>query len=145
MKPHRWVPIAAGGMLLVLGCSESRGTIVKGRVSYGGAPVTGGNMKLVFPDGKTYTGLIQGSGEYAAMVKSSGVAKVSVETETLKNAPKMPAVPQSKAGPQAPPPGGGDLMLQVYMKIPPKYADPNQSGLTVEVKGETVKNFELTD
>jgi hypothetical protein len=124
----RNVAVAALAFVASLGCGakqkvDENRAVISGAVSIDGKPLPGGTMSFYSPD--------QGLGASISLAKGGtfttdrapiGHNLVSIETESL----------------QYGSPG-------LYVKIPAKYADPAQSGLTVDVKpGENENvNFEL--
>jgi hypothetical protein len=157
--------------LLLVGCQRNPNApaSVNGKVTYNGGPVTGGSVSFHFKDGVRFDAPIRGDGTYLAIDIPAGDATVTVETESINPANKKTdynsppgagmkagmygkgAAPKPSAGGSgkgakmspAPDGAGGD---SVYMKIPPKYADKEKSGLTVAIKeGKQTSNFELTD
>jgi hypothetical protein len=131
-------------LLGVLGCGSSTPPTVNGTVNYNGLPVTGGRIELHFGGDKTVFGSIDGSGKYVIQSEHTGKAKVTINTESMKNvgAPVMPKT-MKEGMPQV---AGGAAAVASYMKIPAKYADEKQTPLELDVKSSSqTKNFELTD
>jgi hypothetical protein len=123
--------------LALAGCS-SRGTVT-GKVTYKGAPLPVGRVTFVLSNGSGGTGEIK-DGVYTAIQVPTGPAKVTVEIPQAGRG--MPAGHGVPANANLPPEAqkmmenarGGDPKTP---KIPPKYADPDGSGLTYTVKGGT--------
>jgi hypothetical protein len=135
----------------VSGCGEDDGIgrryPVSGKVTYKGEPVTKGTVGFVPMDssGRAANGEIQSDGSYTLTTHAPrdgalpgkyrvSVSAVEVDTSVTKNKP------------------GGmyrvDLLAKAPRKVlvPLKYGDPNQSGLTAEVKPESnTQDFKLTD
>lgn len=140
--------------LMAAGCGSSQGT-VSGKVTYKGAIVKGGTVRVVPEKGSPATGDIQEDGTYKISHVPTGPAKVSVETDSMK--PNKPQSPQAQGAaamyknmPKGPPPGepGSDMDASKsiaggrekgdekrYVEIPARYNDSNKSGLTLTVKG----------
>jgi hypothetical protein len=133
------------------GCSGSapKTNSVSGKVTYKGAPVTGGTLRIY------YTGVadaqqiaIGADGSYFAAEMPVGQVTVTVDTESLNT--HGGSSDYSKMGKDHPgfnPPQGGGSGAMVYVKIPAKYKDPKSSGLSADIKkgkNENV-NFDLTD
>jgi hypothetical protein len=120
------------------------GEVLAGKVTYNGAPVTGGTIKLVEVDGKVIDGAILRDGTYKFNFLSLGDKKVAIETESIKN--EMKDYDQRAKNP----PPGMDIVprkyVRVYVLIPSKYAKAETSGLTATIKkGENAQDFHLTD
>ena len=137
-------------LVLVLGCG-SKGNPnapakVHGKVTYKGAPVTAGTIQFLPKAAGTYTASIMPDATYSATDLPTGEMTVTVDTESANPNKKQPSyggkkqmmgpIPQGvKAGP------AGE-----YVKIPPKYAKAQTSGLTATLNaGDNEKNFDLTD
>ena len=137
--------VSAGCVVLfigVLGCG-GQPTSVNGKVNYNNLPVTGGIITLHFDGGKQVPGSIDGTGSFVVQNALTGKAKVTIDTESMKNVggPKMPAMTKDAMAQM--PAGGG---TSSYMKIPPRYADPQKTTLEMVVQsGPQTKNFDLTD
>jgi hypothetical protein len=146
----------ACGVVAFTGCGGggANQATVSGKVTYNGAPVTGGTLYL----GPTAGGpdvpvFINAEGNFVSTNVPEGEMLVALETESARrNAPRYDrsSMPSPPAGVQVPP----DQQLQdsdksgqpVYVKIPPKYQDYMTSGLTWTLrKGENKRDFELTD
>ena len=135
--PGRWGALLV--LLVPLGTSGCGGSgTVSGTVSYNGKPLKGGNVLFVSPEGKRSTSAtIQEDGSYTAPNIPAGPVTVCVETESLNPAGKEPARhygpppgAHAPAGLEQPNPNTAKL----YVRIPEKYATPDQSGLTYTVK-----------
>lgn len=139
--------------LMAAGCGSSQGT-VSGKVTYKGAIVKGGTVRIVPDKGSPATGDIQEDGTYKIQHVPTGPAKVSVETDSMKPNKQVSAQAQGAAAmyknmPKPPPgePGSdsnqGNAVAgfreqgdeKRYVEIPARYNDSNKSGLTLTVKG----------
>jgi hypothetical protein len=148
----RCLALAVGlGLLAAAGCGPSAATLT-GKVTYKGAALKGGNVTLI-PDGsgETFSAPIQEDGRYKFEQLKSGKYKIVVETDSLKPPPqrgpklsknienKPPAganIPEGAGYKMAPPAGQvAAENARKYVPIPANYADPAQSGLSLEVKG----------
>lgn len=126
-------------VLLPTGCGSSQGT-VSGKVSYKGQPLKGGTVGLFPATGGGQTAQIQEDGSYTFTKVSTGPAKLSVETKSIK-----PMTQQAMQGPYAKmpkdaiPPGGKSPFSQgdatKYVPIPEQYGNPETSELTYTVVG----------
>lgn len=136
-------------MLLLIGIVGCGGgpTSINGQVKYKGDPVTGGIITFHFgKDKNSAYGSIDASGNYAVQSTVTGNAKVTINTDSVKNAgaPLMHGKTTKEGMPQMP--GGAAAANTSYMKIPPKYADEQQTTLEYMVtSGPQKKNFDLTD
>jgi len=110
---------------------------VTGKVTYKGSPVTGGTVHIV-TEGGNFPANIKRDGTFTAADIPAGPAKVTVETESIhQNARQDPA---AKAYMEKNP------NMPLYMPIPKRYAKPETSGLTLDVrKGMQEKTFDLTE
>jgi hypothetical protein len=151
-------------LFLASGCGPSSGTPGKvyGKVTYKGAPVTGGGITLQTKDGAKYGGAIDPDGTYSVPDLPPGDMTVTISTENLNPNPAKPTIGPPGGGTGFPPgggppgpsgstgpPGGTATPAKpqgTYMKIPEKYGDPQTSGLTVTVPaGPVKKDFDLKD
>ena len=144
-------------VLMTAGCGPSTGRLT-GKVTYQGNALKGGNVTLV-PEGSgmSFSTPIQEDGTYTFEQVRSGKYKVCVETNSLKpsSRPSGPTYPgvggsRGKAQFKNEPPKGAVLPegykmddpfareaanAKRYVAIPDKYAQPESTTLTVEVKG----------
>lgn len=138
----------AGVMLLVSipglsGCG-SEGTAdtepVTGTVTYNGAPVADASVTFTPEKGRPATGITDAAGKFTltTFAKDDGAVpgkhKVAVAPNASQIAP-MPGTPEAAAAAAGKPP------------FPARYSNPEQSGLTAEVKagGDNDFTFPLTD
>jgi hypothetical protein len=146
-RPRFLVLILPLSLVLVAGCGSNKSAPAKvsGKITYQNAPVTGGTIVFHGADGGIYSCGILADGTYEGTDLPAGDLKVTIETESINPNRKMPAY-GGKAGTQSPKPEGATTGGGTYVKIPPKYADKDQSGLTVTLaKGKQTKDFTLTD
>jgi hypothetical protein len=129
------------------GCGDpTKGTAV-GKVTYKGAPVTGGSMSLK-PAAGSAPGVmivITADGSFNMPDIPVGQYKVTVETDSVANAGGAPiGVTPPKDAPKLPDLDTSKLPKKVA--IPPKYKDAASSGLTWEIKpGTNRRDIDLTD
>jgi hypothetical protein len=126
--------------LLLAGCGGSQGT-VSGKVSYKGQPLKGGTVSIIPKAGGVVSAPIKEDGSYTISHVPPGPARVTVETRSLRPMPKraMPG-PYAKMPKDAIPEGvkvpgvtsQGDPNR--YVAIPDQYADPEKSGLSLDVQ-----------
>ncbi len=136
---------------------------ISGKVTYKGAPVTGGNIGFAAVDGMgSGSASIKSDGTYSANDIPAGEMIVTVETESINPGTKTV---EYKGGNTKMPGGGGGSgsgtvkkMVSspkpsyaskgesVYVKIPAKYAKKTSSTLKTTLKpGKNTADFELTD
>jgi hypothetical protein len=148
------VPVGVFLMLApVAGCS-SYGT-VSGKVTYQGEPLTGGTILFTSSRGKgTRSSPIGEDGSYTIANMPSGDVKIAVETKSAQPPPSGAKGPPMS---MQPPPGvalpPGTLDSPIYnpalrkgfaVKIPERYADPEQSGIPyVVTSGPQTYNIDL--
>ena len=150
LTPIRIGRLSVGGLFLALlaatGCSSGTSVVV-GKVTYKGKPVTMGTVTLQTPTG-AFQGPIQSDGSYEVKGVPVGTAKVAVTATD-----EMKLVEENKkrvnAGREAAKSGDKpkqlpSIDLESYSQIPLSYGDPEKSKLTVEVKGsKTEHNIDL--
>jgi hypothetical protein len=136
-----WLACAA---LLLLGGCGSDGTApterVSGVITYNGQPVSNVSVTFTPSEGRPATGTTDSEGKFTLTTFSPDDGAVpGTHTVTLaafsEESPPMPGTPE--AANYTPPP----------LPFPPRYMDPQLSGLTAEVKkGEKNEfSFTLTD
>jgi len=135
-------------LVLVSGCQKGNPNALaklSGKVTYKGAPVTGGNLMLTAKKGGAINSIIiSPDGTYSLTDLPEGEMTVTIETESIKESgaeeyggKKMPTSPQPK---------GANIVKGKYVKIPDKYNNINTSGLSVTLTaGDNTKDFDLTD
>lgn len=146
LRPWIFVPTLLLSLLAVLvgGCTPA-GTAptepVSGLVTCRGQPLEGVTVVFTPEGGRPATGTTDGSGKFTLSTFRPGDGavpgrhKVSIRPKAGASPPPMPGSPEAKqAQPEKPP-------------FPAKYSDPNQSGLTAEVKSGQANEFkfDLTD
>lgn len=126
-RQHR-VGLAACLAVLALaaaGCGPSRAT-VSGKVTLHGKPVTAGTVLFVGANNQIATGKLDDEGRYVAPRVPLGSVKVGVQTLRPEQVRGM-AANRPKDAPPLP------SRLTNLVPVPPKYADPETSGLTCDV------------
>lgn len=126
--------LALGGMLS--GCGGSSTGTVSGKVTFKGQPLKGGNVSIIPKAGGVLKTTIGEDGSYSISKVPVGSAKAAVDTSSLRPIPQksLPG-PYANAPKEALPSNlqsGGDPSR--YTPIPEMYADPEKSGLTLDVK-----------
>lgn len=165
--------LTATSLLVAVGCKKTNPgapASITGKVTYNGAPVAGGTITFHTSDG-AMSAAIGSDGKFVCTDMPVGETPVTIETESA-NPDKAPEVYGPNSGnpmagnPMAskygkgsaaksagasnsstsPAPANSSPSSGSYVKIPARYADKDQSKLTVTlVKGETKKDFPLTD
>src|ERR1700733_9496685 len=124
MANAKWLGV--GTLLLtVVGCGSSGGlTEGTGRVHYEGEPLTSGSVLFVGADGTRSHSTIGEKGQYLAQGVAKGTARISVVSHS-----RVPAGLRK--------PGAGEAAVQdkKAVEIPKRYPRPEDSGLSVEVRG----------
>jgi hypothetical protein len=139
-------PIAALCVFLFIsaGCSPSKGT-VSGLVKRQGKPIVWGNVTLIASDNAAYSGPITSQGTYSIPNVPGGPVKLCVTSTNPDGAARGgPAAERSAASDRAA--AGANRSLPpagAWIAIPDKYTDPQQSGLTGTVKGDTTIDLDL--
>jgi hypothetical protein len=105
-------------VVALAGCDAGRGD-VSGIVTLNGAPLPGGMVTFVAANGQAETGRISADGTYSVPNFPAGPARITVITQ--------PPVRLNENGPAI-------ETLGKYVAIPQRYRDPEQSGLTCDVK-----------
>jgi hypothetical protein len=120
-----------------LGCGGGNGH-VSGEVKYNGQPLAAGTITFLFQDGEKQVMRADViDGKYTLPPTQTGNAKVTV-TATAPNT-SHGALPTGAPAPAV------SVSPEKYVPIPAKYANPDSSGLTYDVKsGTQTKSFELT-
>jgi hypothetical protein len=140
---------AAGLVLAAAGCG-SKGTIT-GTVTYKGTPIPSGTILFTPDSGAPPVNAPIKDGKYTAERVPVGAVKVTI-TSMYVERPSSPMMVMNKKGPpeDAPiPPEARQAFQQSApgkngLKIPAKYADVAQSGLTYTVQsGQQTKDFNL--
>jgi hypothetical protein len=131
--------VASLAMAAASGCGPSKASVT-GTVTYSGQPLPSGTITFASEAGaKPVKASPITDGKYTITDFIAGPAKVTVLTTP----------PPSGGG--KPPPGAPAIAVPTtaapgkYVPIPAKYNNPQQSGLSYDVKGgEQTKNFDLT-
>jgi hypothetical protein len=116
---------------------------VSGKVTYQGKPLPGGRVTFLTSKGLIFSGPIDTDGNYK-LKASVGDAKVSVDNSMLKK-DDSPRVDLRHPPGVKPPPGvqveaeksSASDITGTYVPLPPKFQDPDSSGLKCSVKSGT--------
>jgi hypothetical protein len=132
----RRLPIVAlAALLAATGCTSR--TTVTGKVTFKGKPVTWGTVTVIASDDIQYAGQINPDGTYSIAGVPTGPAKFAVSSPNPDGTSRGgPAAANGGAGdrgdageaPPSPPAG-------TWSRLPEKYSDPLQSGLTGKIGG----------
>ena len=134
---------------VLVGCGDGNKATVSGKVTYKGAPVTGGTLTLYPSSGTPYPVNINANGAFNVSDVPVGQMGVAVSTDnvpTTQGYQMPPGVtpPKDMATPEAPKIDMSNQEKKVI--IPAKYRDPKTSGFTWDVKGgKNTRDFDLTD
>lgn len=130
--PVRTACFAVGAALLASGCGAPRTSTVVGTVTFLGEPVAGGSVVVYCADKQIARGIIGPDGTYAIPNVPPGTAVVTVQAPS-----RVPEglqikqnLPPSQGGPVVP--SGGPVGAP-RAAIPPRFALPEESGLSVTV------------
>jgi hypothetical protein len=144
-------------LLFLVGCGGSKKAPAKvsGKVTYKGAPVTGGNINFHSKGSGVYSYNLTMEGTYTGLDLPAEEMVVTVLTESLNPNLKKQEYTGSGRGPRgsaqkmSPMPQGGPASTGpsgVYVKIPAKYAKKETSTLTATLTaGSQTKDFDLAD
>ncbi len=137
-RPFLAVPVLA--VLSAVGCGSGKGTVT-GQVQYEGRLLPSGQISFLGQTGEKQVvngGIVNGM--YTVAGVPTGPVKITVRTLP----PAVGGVPPHGAPPIQP---SGTTLPQTsgeYIPIPPRYADPNQSSLSYQVKwGRQTHNIDL--
>ncbi len=134
MAPRLGRYLCLAAFLAFTGCGEgSTGTVVSGKVTLAGAPLTGGAIVFepITGGGLPANGTINTDGTYEVKGVSAGECKVTVATEYLRAASAVTKLP----GGMEPPPSSAQLSGMKYMKIDAKYSNVATTDLKTTVVG----------
>jgi hypothetical protein len=165
MTKDCWSALSILSCCLALGCGTNSKTPaeIKGVIRYNGQLVKGGTIRFQSKDAGTYGSVIHDDGSYSVMQVAPGDMVVTIETESAnpdivnplpagidggQGAMSMEAIMEKRrsAGAKSAEGTGSVKRKENYLKIPEKYADPNQSGLMATLgRGSLTKDFDLTD
>jgi hypothetical protein len=141
MKKPGALPSVLLGLLVVLtaaGCGGRTGR-VSGTVSYRSRLLPGGTILLLASDGRAYDGPIGSDGRFAISDVPAGEARVSVTSLTTGEERKRPGEHYREAMT----PRRTDHSANSSSRLPTRYGDLGQSGLTVKVQGDTTLELDL--
>jgi len=142
------------GLSFLLGCKGGKPNPAKvsGKVSYKGAPVTGGTVVFYSQDGSVHSCPLSPDGTYEGIQYPVGDYDVTVETESINPNIKQMEYTGGRGAPgkgsmKSPMPEGRQpVSTGVYVKIPAKYSKKGTSGLKAALApGQNTKDFDLTE
>lgn len=123
----RWIAALVLGTACaaLAGCGAGTGELT-GTVTYNSKPVRTGTVSVMADDGSLKSGTINDDGTYTVAGVPTGPVKVGVSSpdpRTIKVAQRKKSEPPPKAD------------ASMWFAIPPKYAEPKDSGLSTTVGG----------
>ena len=144
---------------LTTGCRDNGPRLVPatGTVTFGGAPLTGASIIIHYPDRSTATGRTDGKG-FFTVVYSNGQPGAAPGNGLKVSVTKTDEQGVAVTGSESPDPGSmKDIAMKGMSKtadgrvqpvtrtnfVPPKYADPNSSGITVDIPPEGKKDLKI--
>ncbi len=143
MNSRVWQTMAArtAGIVLVLAlCLAGSGcggppNRVSGKASFGGKALSSGTVLLLASDGQPYRGLIAPDGTFVIPSVPPGPAQVAVTSlgEQTRSSGRGRVAQNARIG----------LPAATFSRLPLRYGDLAQSGLSVTVAGDTVLNLDL--
>jgi hypothetical protein len=137
--------------VLAAGCNSTAD--ITGKVTYKGAPLSGGSLTLVASDGNVFSAQLLSDGTFTITGVPTGDAKIAVVGGSPGAGVKQP--PAGRGGPRAAAAGRGGPKENSEAAppepagpppgpvLPSQYGDPNSSGLTVKVKAGQPINIDL--
>jgi hypothetical protein len=152
-RPFLFLPLLLI-LTVLIGCTGNPNTaaVVTGKVTYKGETLTAGVIGFYPEKGGSYTATITPDGNYEVGNLPVGAAKVTVDTEGAnpdKKTPTYGGAKGAKGKMTSPPPEGINVAKGSsgkYVKIPPQYAKPDKTTLSVTLKaGKNTENIELKD
>jgi hypothetical protein len=131
----KWIGFLSA-VLVGVSAAGCRGRVaqVSGKVSYAGRPLPGGAILLLASNGQAHHGQIDDDGRFTLADVPAGKARVCVSS--LVETPWAGGRPDAAAGRVTQP-------SAVSSRIPYRYADLGQSGLTVDVKNGSPIELDL--
>ncbi len=139
VRPQRTLLLPLLASLALVGCGASTGK-VSGKVTFGEKTVKGGTVTFFVAGKGTSSGQISEEGTYSLPDVPAGTAKVYVDTSTMNPANVKSVMKYAPPKDQKAPEGltsGPDRaeLARRYVAIPQRYADPQQTPLTLNVTG----------
>ena len=125
--------------LALVGCGPAVPSVT-GSVLFAGRPLTSGTVLFHGADGHVGHGLITEEGRYTVANAPPGPVRITVQSHAARPA----GLPSNGDPPPAAPIGLGplpkDQRIGTHVPIPPRYLDPEQSGLTYTVRAGRQKH-----
>src|SRR5688572_5383647 len=110
-------------VLMLAGCAPGYGDVT-GRVLFEGKPLPAGKVTFLGEDGRVAVSQVHGDGSYAILGAPACQVTVLVDSK-----PPTPVGISRQKGPQPPTPPPAK-----HVPIPERYADPERSGLSYEIR-----------
>jgi hypothetical protein len=122
--------------LAAIGCGSSRTASLSGKVTYRGKAVTSGLVTVISRDGTAVgSGPIQPDGSFTIARAPTGAVKVAVDNPVPPGLTRDGMVVPPGMSANDPEIKAAREQARTFVPIPPRYADPNQSGLIATIKG----------
>jgi hypothetical protein len=136
---HGWLPALFAAALLAAGCGVGgdKPASVSGHVVFNGKPVTSGVVVLIGANGKaSEPGSVQSDGAFSIAKSPAGKVKVSFDNPPPPPVTNQPGAANPEAKEQA-------ETAAHYTPTPLAYKDPDQSGVTLDLKAGKNENIEI--
>lgn len=138
------LPIACvvAAAIVSLGCSRGTGTLY-GTVAYQGRLLAGGSVSVVNDAGESASAEIQPDGTYRIENCPRGTVKIAVcyPNPKLQDAWTVSNTSKERGATTTGAPAAPSVDPAKWFEIPPRFGDPDASGLTAEVSGTTEHNI----
>jgi hypothetical protein len=133
-----WLPaLFTAALLAGCGAGGDKPASVSGHVTFNGKPVTSGTVTLVGPDGKASDpGTVKPDGTYSIAKSPAGKVKVGFDNPPPPPVVNQPGVVNPEAQEQA-------ETAARYTPTPLAYSNPDQSGVTLDIKAGKNDNVEI--
>ena len=116
-----------GAAVLMVGCAGNTG-VLTGRVTFQDKQLQQGTVLVASSRGSVHSGVIQSDGTYTIPGIPVGAAKIAVNCPDPREVKVIPRKKEEKV-PAAD--------ISKWVAIPEKYADPEKSGLLIDIKPGT--------
>ncbi|GEM_PF-351402 len=128
-------------LILIMGCGQTAyeipdtGATLEGSITYDGKPIP---LALVIVRSETATAdsIVREEGKYKVLSVPLGNVKIAVDTEAMRSEVISRAMARANTGPDGKAAPNAPAKLS-FFPVPVKYADPDTSGITMEIKKGT--------